>query len=140
MEFTKVQLNGEVAVGKTFEFPTQDIETVDYGSFYNQVCKGMNPTKSFGIYEVADDITKFTVAIHTEVSNDLKSFEMPAGQFYEFEIDMMENMKDNQYVKCFAALEAAGVEYDMSYSIEIMGNDMNPETGQMKYKYYIKAN
>lgn len=140
MEYKLVQLNEEVAVGKTFEIATSEIQTVNYGMFYNEVCKGMNPIKSFGIYEVGTEVTKFTVGIETEEINDYSTYILPAGAYYEFEIDMMENMKENQYVKCFEALENAGVEYDRTYSYEVMDQSINPAKGQTKYKYYIKAN
>lgn len=140
MQFNKVHLDREIAVGQSFEFPTMEISTADYGSFYNQVCKGLDPIKSFGIYEVTDEVTKFTVAIETKTVNAYQSYEIPAGTYYEFEIDLFANMKDNQYVKCFAALENAGVEYNQAYSFEVMDRNFNPETGQTKFKFYISAN
>lgn len=138
MEYKIVELNCDVAVGKTFEFPTNDIQSVNYGNYYYQVCHGLNPIKSYGIYEVGEETTKFTVAIQTELDTNLASFKIPCGTYYEFELDMMENQADNQYVKCFDVLAANKIDFDMSYSFEVMDRSFNPMEGKYKYKYYIK--
>lgn len=139
MEYTKVKLNSDVAVGKTFEFPTSEIQTIDYSKFYGEVCKGMNPVLSYGIYEIGEETTKFTVAIQTEYENQYKSFKVPEGDYIEFEIDMMENQKENQYTKCIEQLFADGYDVDMSYSFEIMDNSFDPTEGKFLYKYYLRV-
>lgn len=139
MEYKLITLDEKVAYGKNFEFPTSEIQTYDYSKLYGEVCKGMNPTVSYGIYQVGEQTTKFTVAIETEVENDYTKVTLPAGDYYEFELDMMENMKENEYVKCFDTLTADGISFDMSYSYEVMDRSFNPMTGNFKFKYYIKA-
>lgn len=131
-------LPAQKLVGKTFEFPTGEIQSVDYSKFYKQVCSGMNPEASYGIYEVASDVTKFTVAIKTNVENKLAEVITPAGEFYEFTIDMIENMKENQYVKCFDTLAKDKIDFDMSCSFEIMSSNMDFTAGRTEYKYYLK--
>ncbi len=140
MQYQIIQLEQQTLVGQSFEFPTTEIQTTDYSQFYGQVCKGMNPTTSFGIYEVSDQLTTFTVAIETDEANDYKQIIIPGGEYVEFELDMMENQKDNQYVKCFDTLKNEGLDFDMSYSIEIMDRSFNPMKGQFKFKYLIKKN
>lgn len=125
-------------VGKTFEFPTSEIQTVDYSKYYSEVCGNMHPELSYGIYEVGTEITKFTVAIKTNIENDFDKITIHGGDFYEFTIDFMENMKENQYVKCFDALANDNIEFDMSYSVEIMDKNMDFAAGKTEYKYYLK--
>lgn len=138
MEYKITKLDEVKLVGKTFEFPTSEIQTVSYPMFYGEVCHGMDPQISYGIYEIGDEITKFTVAIKTDIENDYDEVMVNAGEFIEFEIDFMENQKENQYVKCFEQLEKDEVEYNMSYSIEIMDRNFNPMKKQYMYKYYVK--
>lgn len=138
MEYKTVELNCDVAVGKSFEFPTSDIQSVNYGNYYYQVCHDLNPIRSYGIYEVGEETTKFTVAVHTELETNLESFHIPGGTYYEFELDMMENQQENQYVKCFARLEADELAFETNYSFEVMDRSFNPMEGKFKYKYYIR--
>lgn len=138
MNYELKVLSAQKLVGKTFEFPTSEIQSVDYSNFYKQVCNGMNPEVSYGIYEVANDVTKFTVAIKTNAENNLAEVITPTGEFYEFTIDMMENMKENQYVKCFDTLAKGNVNFDMSCSVEIMDSNMDFAAGKTEYKYYLK--
>lgn len=139
MEYKLITLNCDVAVGKTFEFPTSEIQTVDYGKYYNDVCAGMHPSKSYGIYEVGEEVTKFSVAIQTEFPNNYSSYKIHSGDYYQFEIDMAANQKENQYTKCFDTLMSEGLDFDMSYSFEVMEQMTDPSTGTYKYKYYISV-
>ncbi len=140
MKYQIIQLEQQDVVGQSFELPTTEIQTTDYSQFYGQVCKGMNPATSFGIYQVSDQVTTFTVAIETEVANDYPNVTIAGGEYYQFELDMMENMKDNQYVKCFDTLKNNGLDFDISYSIEIMDRSFDPSKGQFNFKYLIKKN
>ncbi len=139
MEYKLTTIDEIVAFGKSFEFQTAEIQTYDYSKLYAEVCKGMNPTVSYGIYQIGEQVTKFTIAIETEVENNYPQVTLPAGKYYQFELDMIENSKDNQYVKCFNILTAEGISFDTSYSFEVMDRSFNPATGNFKFKYYIKA-
>ncbi len=141
MEYKIVNLEQVELVGKSFEFPTSEIQSANYQMYYGETCNGMNPTKSFGIYQVGEEVTKFTVAIKTETETSYENVIVQGGEYFEFEINFMENIKDNQYTKCFDQLIADGVAFDMGYSVEIMDQSFNPMEGQYKFKYYIrKAN
>lgn len=137
MEYKIVKLEQAVVVGKSFQFPTAEIQTAEYQLYYGQTCQGMNPTKSYGVYQVGEEVANFTVAIETEELNDYQQIIVRGGEYYQFEIDFMENFKDNQYVKCFDQLMADGVEFNMDYSIEIMDQSFNPMKQMYKFKYYI---
>lgn len=139
MEYNKVHFNADVAVGKSFEFPTNEIQTADYQQFYGKVCAGMSPTLSYGIYEIGEEQTKFTVAIQTEYDNNYNSYKISEGEYFEFTIDMMENQNQNQYVKCIEQLLADGIDVDMSYSFEVMDNSFDPMSGKFLYKYYLRS-
>ncbi len=138
MEYKSVELNCDVAVGKTFEFPTSEIQTTNYSEYYSNICQGYNPSMSFGIYEVGKEVTNFTVAIQTEFDNNYSPVKIPGGNYFEFEIDLLENQKENQYTKCFDTLAASGERFNMEYSFEVMDRTFNPKQGNWKIKYYIK--
>lgn len=138
MEYKITKLEEVNLVGKTFEFPTSEIQSANYQMYYGEVCKGMNSEISYGIYEVGEETTKFTVAIKTEVENDLDAVTTVSGEYLEFELDFMKNQSENEYVKCFDQLAADEIEFDMSYSIEVMDRSFNPMEGKFGFKYYIK--
>lgn len=138
MNYQLITLEAVELVGKTFEFPTSEIQTINYEDFYKEVCMGYNPSISYGIFNVAEDITRFTVAIKTDVENNFDLVEIKAGEFFEFEIDSRDFAVENQYVKCFEQLVNDSIDFDRSYSIQIMDRNFNPMNNQFTYKYYLK--
>ncbi len=125
-------------VGKIFGFDTKNIEEVDYQGMYGEVCKGNNPDVSYGIYEIDPKKTFFTVAIDTKLETELEEVVIPAGEYYEFTLDMKLAEQVDQYALAAQTLVEAGLDFDGSYSFEMMDKSFNPFMGAMKFKYYIK--
>lgn len=138
MKYQVKQIDEIKIKGKIFGFKTEDIENVDYKSMYNEVCKGMNPDISYGIYEIGEKKTFFTVAIATKVENNFDTVVIPSGEYYEFTFDMAKAAQVDQYALAAQTLVDANLPFDETYSFELMDKSFNPFMGAMKFKYYIK--
>lgn len=137
MEYKIVTLDELKLSAKSFKFPTSELQTADYSSYYQEVCSGVHPQASYGVYQITDEETTFTVAIDIEGESKLDDFTIRGGKFYQFELDLMKNSEANEYVKCYEVLEKDNAPYVMEYGVEVMDRTFNPAQGQFKFKYYV---
>ncbi len=138
MNYKIKKFENKKLVGKIFGFDTKAIDEVNYQGMYDDVCKGLKTTETYGIYELGEKETFFTVAVKTTDKTDLEEVSIPDGEYYEFIFDMRLAEAVDQYYEAAKTLTEKQLEFDGNYSFELMDKSFNPFMGMTKFKYYIK--
>lgn len=97
MKYELANLEAIHLFGKTFEFPTSEITKQPYPEYYLEIYKQSVAQKAYGIYNIVDDICRFTVALENGKSNNLLPITISTGTYAIFNLNMMEMLRNNQY-------------------------------------------
>lgn len=135
------QVAAKDIIVKQFEFPAMEVASADYQSFYQAACHntGLEFDTSYGIYQMDMEKCIFSAGFSHDSVEGYEGHTIPAGEYYEFEIDMMAMTPENNiYEACFVELDESNEAYVQTYSFELMDKSFCPQKGEMKFKYFIK--